>query len=265
VLTVLWDDGGRQFLAMGAGWAITLAPMSTAVMGSSRASQAGMASAAANTSREVAEYSAWRPWAHSPRPCSTARSLPGRPARASPPLRRGGFSPGPRRRQLPAAPQAPTPVVSQAIQSSFVHAMHAGIVAAVIAMLGASLASFVFVRSHVTHARGWNRCVLAQETARRVPSLRNQPQDMRLSCPQARPTVSGVMHPHGLHRLLHPLWFTPVHAALARAVAARPGERALGRRHRPPVAAPGPLRGYGHLPGAGRCQRGRRPSPPRRA
>lgn len=38
---------------------------------------------------------------------------------------------------------------------------------------------------------------------------------------------SGVMHPHGLHRVLHPLWFTPVHAALARAVAARPGERVL--------------------------------------
>jgi SAM-dependent methyltransferase len=38
---------------------------------------------------------------------------------------------------------------------------------------------------------------------------------------------SGVMHPHGLHRLLHPLWFTPVHAAVARAVAARPGERVM--------------------------------------
>ncbi len=38
---------------------------------------------------------------------------------------------------------------------------------------------------------------------------------------------SGVMHPHGLHRLLHPLWFTLVHVALARAVAARPGERVL--------------------------------------
>jgi SAM-dependent methyltransferase len=45
--------------------------------------------------------------------------------------------------------------------------------------------------------------------------------------PASPPTGSGVMHPHGLHRLLHPLWFTPVHAALARAVAARPGERVL--------------------------------------
>lgn len=38
---------------------------------------------------------------------------------------------------------------------------------------------------------------------------------------------SGVMHPHGLQGVLHPLWFAPVHAALARAVAARPGERVM--------------------------------------
>jgi len=40
-------------------------------------------------------------------------------------------------------------------------------------------------------------------------------------------TDSGVMHPHGLHRLLHPVWFTPVHATLARALDARPGERVM--------------------------------------
>ena len=38
---------------------------------------------------------------------------------------------------------------------------------------------------------------------------------------------SGVMHPHGLHRLVHPVWFAPVHAALVRAVEVRPGERIL--------------------------------------
>jgi len=37
----------------------------------------------------------------------------------------------------------------------------------------------------------------------------------------------GVMHPHGLHRALHPLWFTPVHAALTHALGARPGERVI--------------------------------------
>ena len=38
---------------------------------------------------------------------------------------------------------------------------------------------------------------------------------------------SGVMHPHGLHRLLHPVWFVPVHATLARLVAVRAGERVI--------------------------------------
>ncbi len=40
-------------------------------------------------------------------------------------------------------------------------------------------------------------------------------------------TGSGVMHPSGLHRLLHPLWFAPVHTALAKAVAPRAGERVI--------------------------------------
>jgi hypothetical protein len=43
--------------------------------------------------------------------------------------------------------------VRDAIQQSFVHAMHAGIVAAVIAMLCASVVSFLLVRSHVTHTK----------------------------------------------------------------------------------------------------------------
>jgi 2-polyprenyl-3-methyl-5-hydroxy-6-metoxy-1,4-benzoquinol methylase len=41
------------------------------------------------------------------------------------------------------------------------------------------------------------------------------------------PLGTGVMHPHGLHRVLHPVWFTPVHRALARAVNAQPGESML--------------------------------------
>jgi ubiquinone/menaquinone biosynthesis C-methylase UbiE len=35
------------------------------------------------------------------------------------------------------------------------------------------------------------------------------------------------MDPHGLHRLLHPLWFGPVHTVLARELAARPEQRVL--------------------------------------
>lgn len=38
---------------------------------------------------------------------------------------------------------------------------------------------------------------------------------------------SGVMHPHGLHRLLHPLWFGPVHAAIVRAIDPSPGTRII--------------------------------------
>src|SRR5215468_10618806 len=37
----------------------------------------------------------------------------------------------------------------------------------------------------------------------------------------------GVMDPHGLHKLLHPAWFGPVHAALIRELRPGPGERVL--------------------------------------
>src|SRR6516225_3672880 len=37
----------------------------------------------------------------------------------------------------------------------------------------------------------------------------------------------GVMDPHGLHKLLHPVWFGPVHAALIRELRPGPGERVL--------------------------------------
>src|SRR6516162_9500531 len=37
----------------------------------------------------------------------------------------------------------------------------------------------------------------------------------------------GVMNPHGLHKLLHRVWFGPVHAALIRELRPGPGERVL--------------------------------------
>ena len=43
------------------------------------------------------------------------------------------------------------PLVRDAIQQSFAQAMHAGIAAAAIAMLCASVVSFLLVRSHVSH------------------------------------------------------------------------------------------------------------------
>jgi hypothetical protein len=42
-----------------------------------------------------------------------------------------------------------------------------------------------------------------------------------------RPAGTGAMHPSGLHRLLHPLWFNPVHGLLVKAVAPRAGQRVI--------------------------------------
>ena len=140
------------FLAMGAGWAITLAPMSTAVMGSVEPGRAGLASAAANTSRElggvlgVASLGA----------LTTAvfnRALLAHLAQA-------GIPAGPAARVIARAGSSPAaggstgagPLVRDAIQQSFAQAMHAGTVAAAIAMLSASVVSYLLVRSHVTHA-----------------------------------------------------------------------------------------------------------------
>jgi SAM-dependent methyltransferase len=44
--------------------------------------------------------------------------------------------------------------------------------------------------------------------------------------PGAAP-APGVMDPHGLHKLLHPVWFRTVHSALIRELRPGPGERVL--------------------------------------
>ena len=140
------------FLAMGAGWAITLAPMSTAVMGSAEPGRAGLASAAANTSRElggvlgVASLGALTTAVFSR---ALLAHLAGAGIPAGPAARiiaRAGSS------AAAGGTAGASRVVRDAIQQSFVHAMHAGIVAAAAAMLCASVVSFVLVRSHVTHA-----------------------------------------------------------------------------------------------------------------
>src|SRR6516162_1886529 len=139
------------FLVMGAGWAITLAPMSTAVMGSVEPGRAGLASAAANTSRElggvlgVASLGALTTavftrafLAHLTGAGIPAHAAARITARAGSSAAAGGSAGASR-------------LVRDAIQQSFVHAMHAGILAAAVAMLCASVVSFVLVRSHVTH------------------------------------------------------------------------------------------------------------------
>jgi hypothetical protein len=139
------------FLAMGAGWAITLAPMSTAVMGSVEPGRAGLASAAANTSRElggvlgVASLGA------------LTTAVFNRAFLAH--LAQAGMPAGPAARIIARAGSSAAaggsagagPLVRDAIQQSFAQAMHAGIAAAAIAMLCASVVSFLLVRSHVTH------------------------------------------------------------------------------------------------------------------
>ena len=141
------------FLAMGAGWAITLAPMSTAVMGSAEPGRAGLASAAANTSREVGGVLGVAPlgaltiavftWALPAH--LTEAGIPAGPAARI--IARAGSS------AAAGGTAGTSRVVRDAIQQSFVHAIHAGIVAAAAAMLCASMVSFLLVRSHVTHTK----------------------------------------------------------------------------------------------------------------
>ena len=129
------------FLAMGAGWAITLAPMSTAVMGSAEPGRAGLASAAANTSRElggvlgVASLGALTiaVFTRALLAHFTEAGIPAGPAARI--IARAGSS------AAAGGTAGTSRVVRDAIQQSFVHAMHAGIVAAAAAMLCASMVS----------------------------------------------------------------------------------------------------------------------------
>src|SRR6516165_5500094 len=141
------------FLAMGAGWVITQEPMSTAVMGSAEPGRAGLASAAANTSRElggvlgVASLGALTTAVFTRALLAhlTGAGIPAGPAARI--IARVGSS------AATGGTTGASQLVREAIQQSFAHAMHAGIVAAAAAMLGASVVSFVLVRSHVTHTK----------------------------------------------------------------------------------------------------------------
>ena len=152
-----------SMVVWGAGMALTMAPMTAAVMASVPVRHAGVASAATNTSRELGGVfgvallgaivtSAFR------------RGFTGR-------LVEGGFSSGQAAAVVERAgskaaagggslatfkSQAPpgTPVaiierVYQAAQQAFVHAMHVGIFVAIGFMVLAAVTAAVFVRSHV--------------------------------------------------------------------------------------------------------------------
>jgi hypothetical protein len=127
--------------------------MSTAVMGSAEPGRAGLASAAANTSRElggvlgVASLGALTTAAFHRALLAhlTGAGIPAGPAARI--IARVGSS------AATGGTTGASQLVREAIQQSFAHAMHAGIVAAAAAMLGASVVSFVLVRSHVTHTK----------------------------------------------------------------------------------------------------------------
>jgi len=135
------------FLVMGAGWALTLAPMTTAVMGSVSPDRAGVASAVANTSRElggvlgVAALGAAVTAAFGPALQANLVSAGSTPSRAAALVARLGAG-----SVTGADPPADSSLLAHAIQQSFVEAMHLGLVMALIAAALAAAISLAFVR-----------------------------------------------------------------------------------------------------------------------
>jgi EmrB/QacA subfamily drug resistance transporter len=142
-----------SFIVLAAGLAMTMTPMTAAVMGSVETRHAGVASAATNTSRElggvfgIALLGA----------VVTAAFNRGFLAR----LVDAGFSNAQATQIVAkagaraaagnagsAAGAAGSPI-GQAVQHSFVHAIHVGLLVAIVFMVLASVVSVLFVRSHV--------------------------------------------------------------------------------------------------------------------
>jgi EmrB/QacA subfamily drug resistance transporter len=137
------------FIVLGGGLAITMAPMTSAVMGSVDSRHAGVASAATNTTRELggvfgiailgaivtssARHGVVAHLIANGIPASAAVGIAGAVA--------GGAGAG-------AAPSANGPV-ALAVRQAFVHAIHVGMVVGVCVILVATVVSALFVRSHV--------------------------------------------------------------------------------------------------------------------
>jgi len=135
------------FLVMGAGWAITLAPMTTAVMSSVSPDRAGLASAVANTSREVggvlgvATLGAAVTAAFGPALQANLVKAGVAPARAALLVARAGTQ-----AVTGGDPSTSSALISRAVQQSFVDAMHVGLWMAVAAAVIAAAVSATFVR-----------------------------------------------------------------------------------------------------------------------
>jgi MFS family permease len=142
-----------SFIVLAAGLAMTMTPMTAAVMGSVETRHAGVASAATNTSRELggvfgiallgAIVTAAFNRGFLARLVETGFSnaqATGVVARAGARAAAGNAG---------SAAQVASSPVGQAVQHAFVHAIHVGMLVAIGFMLLASLVSVLFVRSHV--------------------------------------------------------------------------------------------------------------------
>jgi EmrB/QacA subfamily drug resistance transporter len=140
-----------SFIVLAAGLAMTMTPMTAAVMGSVDTRHAGVASAATNTSRElggvfgIALLGAIVTGAFNRG--FIARLVEGGipNAQAAAILAKEGA-------QAAAGNAGAAPAgsaIGQAVQHSFVHAIHVGLLVAIAFMVLASIVSVVFVRSHV--------------------------------------------------------------------------------------------------------------------
>lgn len=153
------------FIVLGSGMALTMAPMTAAVMGSVDPRHAGVASAATNTTRElggvlgIALLGALVTTSFKDRLLENLNSagIEGSAARsiadgASGNAAAGGGTLEAFRQQVPAGtPDAVITQVVGAAQNSFVEAIHSGLLVAVGFMLLAALVAAIFVRSHVKH------------------------------------------------------------------------------------------------------------------
>jgi EmrB/QacA subfamily drug resistance transporter len=137
------------FVVLGAGLAITMAPMTSAVMGSVETRHAGVASAATNTTRELGGVFG----------IAILGAIVTSAARRglAPQLVKAGLSPGQAAGLAMAgkggvgagaAPAAHGPI-ADAVHASFVHAIHIGMTVGVFVILIATVVSVLFVRSHV--------------------------------------------------------------------------------------------------------------------
>lgn len=152
------------FVVLGSGMALTMAPMTAAVMGSVDPRHAGVASAATNTTRElggvlgIAVLGALVTSSFKDRLLENLTSAGiADPAaqsivdRASGNAAAGGGTVEAFRGQVPAGtPDTVIAEVVSAAQDSFVEAIHSGLLVAVGFMLLAALVAAIFVRSHVT-------------------------------------------------------------------------------------------------------------------